>query len=247
MELFAKNAKIISLRTKGTVTAIIAAGGSGTRLGGVSKPLIEICGKSVIEYSLEIFQSIESVTGIVISAKEADIPKYGEIIKRRNFDKIIGVVSGGDSRQESVTKAFEYAFDKNVTEFVAIHDAARPLITKKEVENAIITAKKYGTAVCAALCPDTVKRASKSEFVTESVERDGLFLIQTPQIFSYEIYCASVAAAKRGGFEATDDSSLAENAGFKIKLCQTSRNNLKITYPDDVAFAEAIIRSRLTR
>ena len=112
------------------------------------------------------------------------------------------------------------------------------------VKDAIGEAKHYGTAVCASLCPDTVKRAGKGGFVTESISRDGLYLIATPQIFSYEIYSTSLALAEKDGFEATDDSSLALHAGFEIKLTETSRDNIKLTYPGDILIAEAILKSR---
>jgi len=244
MKLFSKRVKTPPKDKKGSVTVIIAAAGSGTRLGGISKPLMPILGKCAIEYSLEVFSNTENVTRIVISTKKEDIPKYREIVKKRGFSKVVGIIEGGSTRQESVAKAFRYAFGEMITEFVAIHDAARPLITQDAVQKAIADAKKYGAAVCAALCPDTVKRAGKSFFVTESVSREGLYLIQTPQIFSYEIYSASLAVAERDGFEATDDSSLVENALFKIKITETSRDNIKLTYPGDVLIAEAIMKSR---
>ena len=244
MKLFTKSVSTPKKDKKGSITVILPAAGSGTRLGGVSKPLMNILGKCAIEYSLEIFERIEDVTRIVISTKEEDIPKYEEIIKKRGFRKIIGVISGGDTRQSSVAKAFRFAFDSVITDFVAVHDAARPLITEESVRSAFADAKKYGCAVCASLCPDTVKRANGTGFVTESVSREGLYLIQTPQVFSYDIYSASLAVAERDGFEATDDSSLAENAGFRIKLCDTPRDNMKITYPSDIPIAEAILRSR---
>lgn len=244
MKLFTKKAKTPPKDKKGSVTVILAAAGSGTRLGGVSKPLVDILGKTAIEYSLEIFESIDDITRIVISTKQEDIPKYAEIVAKRGFTKVAGIISGGSTRQESVAKAFRYAFDKKITEFVAIHDAARPLITKQAVENAIRDAKKYGSAVCASLCPDTVKRADKSSFVKESVDRNGLYLIQTPQIFSYDMYSTSLAIAENDNFQATDDSSMVENAGFRIKLTETSRDNMKLTYPEDACVIRAILKSR---
>ena len=244
MKLFGKKVKTPPKDKKGSVTVILAAAGSGTRLGGISKPLMDIGGKTAIEYSLEIFEETDAVTRIVISPREEDIPKYREIVSKRGFSKVAGIISGGSTRQESVAKAFRFAFRDIITEFVAIHDAARPLITKQVVENAIKDAKNYGTAVCASLCPDTVKRANKSSFVTESVDRAGLYLIQTPQIFSYDIYSTSLAVAEKDGVQATDDSSLVENAGFKIRLTETTRDNIKLTYPGDIHLMKAIIESR---
>ena len=244
MKLFNNEKNKVRRDKKGSVTVILAAAGSGTRLGGVSKPLMNILGKTAIEYSLEIFENIADITRIVISTKDEDIEKYESIVKSRSFKKVIGIIPGGSTRGESVAKAFRYAFEDTITDFVAIHDAARPLITEKAVKDAIGEAKHYGTAVCASLCPDTVKRAGKGGFVTESISRDGLYLIATPQIFSYEIYSTSLALAEKDGFEATDDSSLALHAGFEIKLTETSRDNIKLTYPGDILIAEAILKSR---
>ncbi len=246
MKLFAKKTTVPPKDKKNSVTVIIAAAGSGTRLGGVSKPLVRLCGKYAIEYSTEVFSACEAVTRIIISAKEEDIPQYEKLISDKGYTKVIGVVSGGSTRQESVSKAFRKAFDEMSTDFVAVHDAARPLITREEAEAAIQDARKYGCAVCASLCPDTVKRVGKGGFTCESIDRNGLYLIGTPQIFSADIYMTSLALAERDGFEATDDSSLAEYAGFKIKISETSRNNIKITYPEDIGLSEMILRSRNT-
>ena len=244
MKLFEKKVALPKRDKKGSVTVILAAAGSGTRLGGVSKPLVDILGKSAIEYSLEIFEQIRDVTRIVISTKEEDIPEYRGIIEKRGFSKVCGIIAGGNTRQDSVAKAFRFAFSECITDFIAIHDAARPLITLDTVKGALADAKKYGTAVCATACTDTVKRTSESLFVTDSVQRDGLYLIQTPQFFSYDIYSASLASAEKSGFQATDDSSLAENAGFKIKLFDSPRENIKITYPGDIEIAKAILNAR---
>lgn len=244
MKLFSRSIKMPPRDKKGSVTVIIAAAGSGTRMGGVPKPLIKLCKKYAVEYSLEAFSALDDVTRIVISTRAEDVDLYRQIAKNGNFDKVVAVIEGGSTRQESVTKAFKAAFDEKITDFVAIHDGARPLICSEHIEKAISEAKKYGCAVCASLCPDTVKRASESGFVTESVDREGLYLISTPQIFSYEIYSAAIAKAERDGFEGTDDSSLVTYADFKIRLCDIPRDNIKLTYPDDVAFAEAVLSSR---
>ncbi len=244
MKLFKNKVPTVQRDKKGSVTVIIAAAGSGTRLGGVSKPLVKLCGRYAIEYSLDAFSACPDVTRIIICTKKEEIPVYEKIISEKGYSKVIGVIEGGSTRQESVSLAFKAALGEKITDFVAIHDAARPLITREEIEVAIADAKKYGCAVCAALCPDTVKRADKVGFVSESVDRSNLYLLQTPQIFSFEIYSASLALAEKSGFVATDDSSLTENAGFKIKLTQASRNNFKITYPGDIELAELIINSR---
>lgn len=244
MQLFTKNVKKVPKDKKGSITAIIAAGGSGSRAGGVSKPLLMLCGKYAIEYSIEAFSAFPEVTRIIISCKKEDIGKYEEIVKNKNYTKVFAIIEGGATRQESVSKAFKFAFSDLQTEFVAVHDGARPLVTKEIIQNAISDAKKYGSAVCAVPTTDTMKRASSSEFILDSVDREGLYNIQTPQIFSFEMYAASLALAQRDGFLATDDSSLLENASFKIKLSRGSSENIKITYPEDIIVAQALLENR---
>ncbi len=244
MQLFSKNTKKVRKDKKGSITVIIAAGGSGSRAGGVSKPLLVLCEKYAIEYSIEAFSAFSEVTRIIISCKKEDIGKYEEIVKNKNYTKVFSVIEGGTTRQESVSKAFKFAFSELQTEFVAIHDGARPLISEEIIRNAISDAKKYGSAVCAVPSTDTMKRASSSEFILDSVDREGLYNIQTPQIFSFEMYAASLAIAERDGFLATDDSSLLENASFKVKLSRGSSENIKITYSEDIVIAKALLENR---
>ena len=244
MQLFAKNTKKVPKDKKGTITLIIAAGGSGTRAGGVSKPLLLLGDKYAIEYSIEAFSFFDEITRIIISCKKEDIAKYEKIVKDKNYTKVSTIVEGGENRQESVSKAFKTAFSDLQTEFVAIHDGARPFVTREIIKEAILDAKKYGSAVCAVPTTDTMKRANSTGFVTDAVHRDGLYNIQTPQIFSFEMYATSLAIAERDGFLATDDSSLLENASFKVKLSKGSNENIKITYPEDIIIANALIENK---
>ncbi len=251
MNIFNSVAYKLNKYPKGEVTVIIAAGGSGSRMGGVSKPLIELCGKRVIDYSIEAFSACQAVGRIFISAKGDDLPIYNEIVKTGKYPKLKGVVKGGDTRSESVSNAFIHAMKDGQTDFVAIHDGARPLITTAEIDAAIKTAAKYGSGVCAVRVRDTVKRASKGLRVTDSVERDGLFLISTPQVFSTDIYHTALSIARKKAqddgksvVDFTDDSSLVSEAGFEIMLSEASSQNIKITYPEDIAIANAILQSR---
>lgn len=244
MNVFQSKKKPIPSAQKGAVTVLIAAGGSGERMGGVSKPLIKLCGVPAIEYSLSAFSACKDVTSIYISAKQADVAVYEEYVKSNAYPKLKGVVVGGDTRFDSVKNALTEAFSKETTDFIAIHDGARPLITTEEIERAIALCKKHGSGVCASRVSDTVKRASIGGRVTESVERDGLWLISTPQVFDTDIYHTALATAILDGFTATDDSSLLEHSGFTVMLSETSRQNIKLTYPEDIETAQAILYAR---
>ena len=254
MNLFEKAAYKLKKYPTGEVTVIIAAGGSGTRMGGVSKPLMTLGERPVIEYSLDAFSSCECVGRIFISARKSDLPSYERIKKEGRFPKLCGVVEGGRTRSESVKNAFVEAMRDGMTDFVAIHDAARPLITKEEIERAVKVAAVHGSGVCASRVRDTVKRATKGGKVTENVERDGLWLISTPQIFSSDHYHAALSAAiaekKKEGdspIDYTDDSTMFSDAGFEVMLSETSCDNIKITYPEDIFVALGIIAAREKR
>ncbi len=227
------------------VSVIIAAAGSGTRLGGLSKALLKIDGKYTFLYSLDMFIESEYVKRVVISAKKEDINAIREIVARQNYMKEVLVVEGGSTRQESVTLAFRAAFNKkSKTQFVAVHDAARPLITRDGFEKAMRIATKYGCAVCAAKAKDTFKRSDENFLIRENVDRENLWHIQTPQIFDTDMFHTAIAKSAKENTCATDESTLVTDAGFLVKLSDTGHDNIKITYPEDVLIAEAILKKR---
>ncbi len=231
----------------GCVTVIIPAAGSGSRMGGIYKPLEALCGKPMLCYSLEVFQKSDYVKNIIIAARDDMISAVYNLCRDYGFTKVKSVIAGGKNRQDSVKLAFMEAFKvkEDVTKLVAIHDAARPLITQKDAEKAFDTALKHGSAVCAAKVRDTVKRADVADKATESVDRNGLWLVQTPQVFDTDIYHTSLGVADKNGTVATDDGSLVQEAGFVVLFSETDTSNIKVTYPEDVALAEAVIKYRI--
>lgn len=228
------------------VSVIIAAAGSGSRMGGIYKPMLPICDKKAILYSLEVFQKSPYVSKIAVSAKKESFDEIYDLAKSSGITKLACLCEGGDTRQQSVTNAFKTIFAKkeDITPFIAIHDAARPLITQNQIENAFLCAFKYGSAVCASRVRDTIKRTNDQAFITQSVDRNNLWQIQTPQIFDTDIFHTALSFALKNKFEATDESSLLENAGFNVKLFECSSQNIKITYPEDVMLAQAILENK---
>lgn len=227
------------------VTVMIAAAGSGTRMGGISKPLMKLAGRHAILYSLDTFMQSEYVERIVISARREELHLIKEIVSRENYMKEIIVAEGGSTRQESVKRAFSAAFSgRPKTKFVAVHDGARPLVTAEEIQRAFRTAEQYGNAVCAARAKDTFKTTDKNCVVTGHVERENLWHIQTPQVFDTDMFHTAIALAEKNGLEATDESGLVTEAGFIVKLVECGHDNIKLTYPEDVFIAEAILQKR---
>lgn len=243
-QCFAEKKEVFFLKNT-LVTVIIAAAGGGTRMGGVSKPLIKINGREALLYSLDVFCRCEKVAAVVISLRPEDEQVFRALVDKEKYQKEIIFAHGGDTRQHSVLNAFKAAFSgRKKTGLVAIHDAARPLVTQEYFENALALAEKYGNAVCAARARDTFKRSDSKDLIKEAVDRENLWQIQTPQIFDTDMFHTALALAERDGFDATDESSLVTHAGFLVKLCECGADNLKLTYPEDAAIAQAIMELR---
>ena len=225
--------------------AIILAGGSGQRMGSnTTKQFMTLYDMPVIVHSLLAFDKSEYIDEIVIVAKQEEVDLYDPIIKTYGINKVTAVVAGGDTRQASVACGIEAISQK--ADFVAIHDGARPLITPEQIKAVVIAAFQNKAATAAAPSKDTPKMVTKNRFIEESVERDKLWLMQTPQIFNADVYRAALYNAKTKGIEATDDSALVSDAGFPVKIVDCGYENIKITTPVDLKRAEIILSERAT-
>lgn len=233
------------MKNKSYIGVIIPAAGSGSRMGGVYKPLEKLCGKEMLLYSLETFEKCDEVAFVVVSAREDKIADVSMLCKLNGIKKVKSVIAGGKDRQDSVENAFNSPLfqDGSVTH-VAIHDAARPLFDLKMAEKVFAQALEMGNAVCAARIRDTVKRSDENAVVADAVDRENLWLIQTPQVFEKNMYASALNKAKSDGFVATDDSSLVAADNKEVYLCDTPSYNIKITYPEDVFLAEAVLEKR---
>ncbi len=223
-------------------SAIVTAAGSGQRMGGVSKQLMLLSGKPCILYSLLSFQNCKDIDEIVIVAKEGEVDVMKKLCRDHNISKLSSVVTGGSTRQESVANGFS-AVSKQC-ELVAIHDAARPLILPEHIEILLQNARRYGAACAAKKVTDTVKRIGKNELISQTVPRDDLYTVQTPQVFKADLYRVSLALAEQSRCAVTDDCALAENAGFPVKLCELGIHNLKLTTQEDITFIESYLKER---
>ena len=151
-------------------------------------------------------------------------------------------MEGGETRQESVLKGFELIPDK--ADYVAIHDGARPLITPSQIKTVVLSAYDYKAAAAAAPAKDSVKVANISGMIDYTVDRKTVWLMQTPQVFYSNLYRASIYTASKDKFIGTDDTEVAEHAGFSTKLVDIGYENIKITTPVDLLLAEAILANR---
>ena len=247
MSVIWKNKYAALSEPKELFTVLIAAAGSGQRMGGMYKPLALLCGKPMLFYSLEAFEKSGFVKQIVISAPAERHEEIKDMAKKYGVTKLRHVVSGGATRAESVICAFRAAFpDKSaVTPFLAVHDAARPLITEKQINDVFFDCVRYGAAVAATKVRDAVKYAGKDCMITEEVDRSGLWQIQTPQAFDTDIFHTALATVpKEQAALAVDDGALVMQAGFCVKCTETGFANFKVTYPEDIPMAEALLAAR---
>lgn len=220
---------------------IIPAAGAGTRFGSdVPKPLLLLKGKEAILYSLEIFDTCSLVEGIVVVAPVEKIADFENVIKKGAFKKPVKVVAGGKSRYESVNNGLK-VLDPNI-DFVLIHDGARPLVSLKVVEDAIKTCYATKAVVVGVPLKPTIKRIDlRSKEIDTTLDRSILWEAQTPQVFAYEL----LTQAHRQGIgldvEATDDAFLVERFGAKVKMIEGEYRNIKLTTPEDLKIAEALL------
>ena len=225
-------------------TAVILAAGSGQRFGQENglKQFIPINSLPALVHTLRAFEASSLIDEIVIVTKETDIERCETFVKDFGLKKVSKVLAGGSDRQESAKRGFDAVSEK--AKFVAFHDGARCLVTREMIDNTILAAYEHGVAVAAERSRDTVKIADANGFSKESPDRNTVWLAKTPQVFMADIYRAAVYTAEKDGIRATDDSMLAERLGFKVKMVECGNENIKLTTPNDIYIAEAILRAR---
>ena len=223
------------------LTAIIVAGGSSQRMG-FDKLLAPVAGKPVVAHSIAAFEQTESVSGIVLVAHAERLSDYEEVVRSYGFRKVMAVIPGGARRQDSVLRGLEQT--DAAADFVAVHDAARPLVSPDLIERIFELARNHDGATSAAPVIDTLKRVDGDYVVIGGVERASLFAVQTPQIFRRELLEKAYRAVFDAAIEITDEISAVERVGGKVVLVPNDEPNFKITYPADLPLAEFILRQR---
>jgi 2-C-methyl-D-erythritol 4-phosphate cytidylyltransferase len=224
------------------VSAIIVAAGSSRRMG-FDKLFAPLAGKPVLWHSIKAFNDAKDVDEILVVTREDRMDEVEDLVSSGGFTKVTKVISGGEERHISVWNGLQ-AVDSQGSEFIAIHDGARPLVTPELIKACLDLAKTHGAASCASQIPDTVKRASIEQMVTESVERTGLWAMQTPQVFSSGLILQAYAALVAKHEIVTDEVSAVQKLGKKIALLKNDDWNLKITFPHDLELAEHVLELR---
>ena len=228
---------------KNFTSAVICAAGSSTRMGAdTTKQFILLDGIPVVAHTLMAYEAADTVHEIIVVAREDEIPLYDGFKEQYHLTKLTHVVAGGETRQDSARIGSDEV-DKRCR-FIAVADAARCLITPEEIQKVCHAAYQWGAASAGTKATDTVKMVDKSAFVESTADRNYVWMAQTPQVCALGIYRAAAYACRDEKFAATDDNQMIEHIHIPVKMVKCHRENIKITEPEDLLFAHAILDAR---
>lgn len=224
---------------------IIPAAGIGTRFGeSCPKQFYKVKGKEILAYTLENFVNVSQIEKIVIATHKNYFDRIKKIVKQIYLNKEVQLVEGGRLRQDSVYNAF-CQIDGIPDDRVIIHDAVRPNVPLDLLQRLIQASKRYNCVVPGVAVSDTLKKVNKHNFVEETLPRDSIRAIQTPQIFSYGMLSKSFRYLKSKPFIATDEANIVERVGGKVMVIEGSFQNIKITTKEDIYFIRLILSRKI--
>jgi 2-C-methyl-D-erythritol 4-phosphate cytidylyltransferase len=224
------------------LTAIIVAAGRSRRMG-FDKLFAIIAGRPVIAHAINAFEQAGSVAEIIVVAGEDRHDEIRKMSRDERFKKVRSIITGGERRQDSVRAGLENL--SSDARYVAVHDAARPLVRPEQIERVFEQCRVHGAAVLAEPISDTLKRVDVDLMVAGSVDRYQLYAMQTPQIFESALIEEAYRAVFANRVSVTDEVSAVERLGRKVFLVPTEDFNFKITYPRDLALAEFVLQQRM--
>ena len=220
--------------------AVVLAAGSSRRMG-TDKTMIELAGIPVVIRSLMAFEQHELVDDIVLVTREDMLQPLADLCHSYQLQKLRAVIKGGATRAESSLAGVSAVGPE--TEYIAIHDAARPLVTQQVITDALYGARDYHAAVPVIPSVDTLREVSDG-FISRDLDRDSVIRIQTPQIFDADLIKGALTYCVNKQLAVTDDSSAIHHMGIKTRAVNGDTNNIKLTTPEDILVAEAVLRQR---
>jgi len=228
----------------GRIVAVVPAGGTGKRMGASApKQFLMLGGVPMMLHSLRVLEQAPSVTEVVLVVpKQERARALTEVVERHGLKKVLKVVPGGATRQESVHHGLNEV-DEDV-EIVVVHDAVRPFVTEDLIERSIEAARKHGGAIVAVPMKDTPKQVGADRLIQRTLDRTEFWLAQTPQTFRRALIVEAYRKAEVAHVHGTDDAALVERLGHKVAIVEGSWENIKITTPGDMIVAEAILAAR---
>ena len=222
-------------------SAVIVAAGSSTRMGS-DKLAADLCGMPVLARTLQSFESSDYVSEIVVVTRMDKVSEIADLCARYAFSKVSKVIVGGKTRMES--SLIGVSAVKASAKLIAIHDAARPLVTEAVIKRTVCAAAQYMAAVPVIQSVDTLKVVNEKDRIVGTIDRDTVYRVQTPQVFDAVLIKGALTKAAEKGLALTDDSAAMDMTGFQTYTVAGEEDNIKITTPRDLMIAEAILKSR---
>lgn len=221
-------------------SVVIVAGGKGSRMNlGMNKQYAKINGKEIIAYTIEAFDKSPLVDEIVVVLPEKEIEFFKlNIIAKHKFIKAVTLTSGGAERQDSVYNGI-LAVDKSCQN-ILIHDGARPFVNETMIEDTLKSVDEVGAVVVGVPVKDTIKVVNEKNYIEDTPDRANLWAVQTPQVFKYKMILKAYRNAFEEDFYGTDDASLVERLGYKVKMIMGSYDNIKVTTIEDLDIGKQI-------
>jgi len=220
--------------------AVIVAAGSSRRMQGHDKLWIPLAGRITLARTVDVFQASPVIDSIVLVTNDERLADTHALCEQEQWDKVVAIVAGGTHRQDSVRNGLDALVEINVTcRWVMIHDGARPFVTSTILEDGLRAAQQHQASIAAVPVKDTIKQVQDGK-ITATPDRSQLWTVQTPQVFAFSlIHQAHHLPSAQG--KATDDATLLERMGHTVSVFQGSHTNIKITTPEDLIFAEALL------
>jgi 2-C-methyl-D-erythritol 4-phosphate cytidylyltransferase len=229
----------MSTNGTGPAYAIIVAAGKSERMDGIDKVFATLMGRPLLVWTLTAFKKCDDIDAIVIVAAPDSVERMKAFVAEWRFPRVAAIVPGGETRHQSVRAGLDAAFEASI---VAVHDGARPLVTAEMISRGVALARESGAAVCGIPSRDTVKLVEGDPpLVRATPDRASVWIAQTPQVFARSVL---LDAHERATSAQTDDAALVEAIGHRVRAYEGAAWNLKITTPDDLIIAEALLRER---
>jgi 2-C-methyl-D-erythritol 4-phosphate cytidylyltransferase len=227
---------------------IICAGGNGERMQSrENKIFLKINGLPIIYYTLKTFSDYRKVDAIIITVGEENIDRVQGIIKKNGIEKVLSIENAYATRQESTFHVIEKLKTEKIPKgsFIIIHNAVNPFVAHSELDQCLSAAQKHGASVLGFPATDTIKIVNEKNLIDHTPRRESVWIAQTPQIIRFDIAIKAFEKAHRAHFTATDDTTLVESIHEEVGFVECSRENFKITFPQDLEFARQIYLRRM--
>lgn len=238
---FIKKRRKRELTERPITSVVVVAAGKATRMGELNKILLALGDMPVIGHSLLALENSGSVDEVVVVARGDDILAIGSLCKAMGFTKVSKIVRGGEDRISSTLIGLGEISPQAA--IAGVHDGARPCVTPELIDRVMNAAAVYGAAAPGEPVTDTIKELSDDGFVSHTLNREKIVAIQTPQAFEATLIRGALTKAMREGWRITDDCSAVERLGMRVRVVPGERANIKITVPEDLILAEAILRT----